>query len=88
MISQCICEEMLLTHLSQLSVSDPSFSITFTVLVTFELRGIFTDPPMATGAFMTLGSVLTFSPLMHSSCSPGLAGVELEVYRAKVLLLE
>ena len=50
----------------QLSVSDLSFSIAFTVLATFGLRGIFTGSPMATGAFMTLGSVLTFSPLMHS----------------------
>ena len=50
----------------QLSVSDLHFSIAFTALDTFGLRGIFTDSPMATGAYMTLGSVLTFSPPMHS----------------------
>ena len=27
---------------------------------------IATDSPMETGAFMTLGSLVTFSPLMHS----------------------
>ena len=52
----------------------------------FWLRGIFTDSPMATGAFLALGSVLTFSPLMHSLVAPGLAGVEVDVDNAKVLL--
>ena len=41
---------------------------------------------MAAGAFMTLGSLLIFSPLMHSLVSPGLVGVEAEVDSAKVLL--
>ena len=61
--------KLLLTHLSSRSVSRVSvtFSIAFTVLAAFELRGIFTmDSPMATNAFIALGSVLTFSPLMHS----------------------
>ena len=74
----------------QLSVSDLPFPIAFTVLAAFELRGIFTDSPMATGAFMTLGSVLTFSHFMHSLVSQGLVdvGVEAEVDSAKVLLLK
>ena len=48
----------------------------------------FTDSPMATGAFMTLGSLLAFSPLMQFPCSPGLVDFELEADSAKVLLLE
>ena len=51
------------------------------------LRGIFTmDSLMATGTFMTLGSVLTFSPLTHSLVAQRPVGIELEVDRAKVLL--
>ena len=43
------------------------------------------DSPNATGAFMTLGSLLIFSPLTFL-CGPGLVGVEVEVDRAEVLL--
>ena len=45
----------------------------------------FTDSPMATGAFMTWGSFVDLQS-SHFSCSPGLAGVEVELDSAKVLL--
>ena len=63
-----------------------TFSIAFTVLVSFVLRGTFTDSPMATGAFMTLGFCVDLQSSHAFPCSPGLAGVEVEVDRAKVLL--
>ena len=60
--------------------------ITFTVLTAFGLRGTFTDSPMATGAFMTLGSFVDLQSSHAFPCSPALVGVGLEVDRAKVLL--
>ena len=63
-----------------------SFSIAFTVLATFLLRSIFTDSPMATGAFMTFRFCVDLQSSHASPCSPGLVGVELEADRAKVLL--
>ena len=56
------------------------------MLATFGLRGIFTDSPMATGAFMTLGSLFNLQSSHAFPCGPGLVGVEVEVDSAKVLL--
>ena len=64
------------------------FSIAFTVLAAFGLRGIFTESPMATDAFMTFGFLVDLQPSHALPCSPRLVGVELEVDRAKVLLLK
>ena len=47
---------------------------------------IFTDSPIATGAFMTLGFLVDLQSSHAFPCSPGLVSVELEVDRANVLL--
>ena len=58
------------------------------MLATFGLRGIFTDSPVKTGAFMTFGFCVDFQSSHAFPCSPGLVEVEVEVEvdRAKVLL--
>ena len=60
----------------------PSFSIAFTVLTAFGLRGNFTDSPMTTGIFMILG----FLANLQSSYVPVVAQ-DLLVLRLKLIVL-
>ena len=53
----------------------------------FWAESIFTDSPMATGAFMTLGFHVNLQSSHAFPCVSGLVGVEVEVDSAKALLL-